>query len=258
MEAGSNPSEIICLEVKCDTIQHKEVVQFTNGSVEEQIEEQNDIHYLVETYAKEDPRVRQRASKTKNSIKTNTQGLIEQLRLNTILSSLAAKLTSLSKTIYVDVEDDLFDGSDNLHNIPWETLENPALWPEGSPYDTNKSKALGIEICVRRGGAKGRLAMANKFRSQPDVVVPPVTVGKHATFNILIAAARNLSAKNDDDTQAQLVHPLFGAINKIPATIHVNVEVCRPGTWEALRKHISAKPKGFYHVVHLDMPAQAE
>ena len=73
------------------------------------------------------------------------------------------------------------------------------------------------------------------------------------TFNALIFSSRELSQQNDTDSHYSIVRLLYAAISGIEETVHINLEICRPGTWSALYSRVTGQKKGFYNIVLIDM-----
>ena len=69
------------------------------------------------------------------------------------------------------------------------------------------------------------------------------------TINLLVVTAR--PGEESDVGYRTISRPLIEAIQR--AKLRVNVELLRPGTFEALSNHLSQKGKeGYYHIVHFD------
>ena len=47
--------------------------------------------------------------------------------------------------------------------------------------------------------------------------------------------------------------PLLEAISNLPKDLDVRLEVCRPGSWDALERTLREKERGYYDLVHFDM-----
>ncbi|MEM8779119.1 MAG: CHAT domain-containing protein, partial [Cyanobacteria bacterium P01_G01_bin.49] len=76
-----------------------------------------------------------------------------------------------------------------------------------------------------------------------------VKIKKSPTINLLVVVAR---PKADRDIGHRTIsRPLVETIRN--AKLRVNIEILRPGTYEALVKHLEAKGNGYYHIVHFDV-----
>jgi tetratricopeptide (TPR) repeat protein len=119
-------------------------------------------------------------------------------------------------------------GSTEFQRLHWEALrESPTATP------------LGIRVpVVRRVQYPG-----HGF----DVQAPG------ATLNVLVVTARPHGAS--DAGYRTVSRPLMSALRQ--AQIPLNVDLVRPGTWEALKQHLDAvrdaKGSGWYGIVHFDV-----
>ncbi|BBD61437.1 hypothetical protein NIES2109_42650 [Nostoc sp. HK-01] len=68
------------------------------------------------------------------------------------------------------------------------------------------------------------------------------------TINLLVVVARPDEEK--DVGYRTISRPLLELIEN--SHLRVNVELLRPGTYQALSQHLAVKGEGFYHVIHLD------
>jgi tetratricopeptide (TPR) repeat protein len=107
--------------------------------------------------------------------------------------------------------------------LHWEAIQDPQL-----------PQPLAVE-CV----------MVRKYiRSVPvSTAIEPSPV-----INLLVVTAR--PDRGDDVGYRTVSRPLIDAIAN--SQLRVNVELLRPGTYEALERHLQAKGEGFYHIVHFD------
>ena len=100
--------------------------------------------------------------------------------------------------------------------------------------DPDMPRPLSVQAVMVRKTVK-RVAV------QGEVDISPV-------INVLVVTAR---PKEDEDIGYRTTsRPLIAAIANSP--IPVNVDLLRPGTYEALVKHLEAKGAGFYHILHFD------
>ena len=84
-------------------------------------------------------------------------------------------------------------------------------------------------------------------------------------FRILLVVARSIGTERDSSLpgrQTRLLHdpapsliyePLLAVIEKLKKDFHIQLEVCRPGTWPALEILLEERGVGFYDMVHFDM-----
>ena len=111
-----------------------------------------------------------------------------------------------------------------FHAIHWETLQDPDL-PRPFAVDS---------IFTRKS--------VNPATIEAQVKESP-------TVNLLVVTAR---PKGDRDVGYRTIsRPLVEAIRN--SQLRVKIELLRPGTYEALAKHLEAKGSGYYHIVHFDV-----
>ncbi|MEL4895033.1 CHAT domain-containing protein [Crocosphaera sp. Alani8] len=111
-----------------------------------------------------------------------------------------------------------------FHAIHWESLQDPDL-----------PRPLAIEsIFIRKSVEPASIS---------------AEVKEFPTVNLLVVIAR---PHGDDDVGYRTIsRPLVEAIRN--AKLRVNIELLRPGTYEALERHLESKGSGYYHIVHFDV-----
>lgn len=86
-------------------------------------------------------------------------------------------------------------------------------------------------------------------------------------FRILLVIARNIkteraSAKRKckprDPDPSLISEPLLEAIAQLSGSIDVRLEICRPGSWSALKNLLRDKENGYYDLVHFDMHGEID
>ncbi|MBD1857162.1 MULTISPECIES: tetratricopeptide repeat protein [Leptolyngbya] len=119
----------------------------------------------------------------------------------------------------------VISGDPEFQALHWE-----AMW------DRDFARPLAIDcVMVRQRRIRGKV---NTGQVQESPVL-----------NLLIVTARPNEEK--DVGYRTISRPMVEAIRD--AELRVNVEIVRPGTYEAFVQHLEAKPEGFYHVVHFDL-----
>ncbi len=82
--------------------------------------------------------------------------------------------------------------------------------------------------------------------------IKPVPVSAYVqpspVINLLVVVAR--PNEENDVGYRTISRPLIEVIQK--SQLRVNVELLRPGTYEALERHLEEKGAGFYHIIHFD------
>ncbi|GBE95733.1 NB-ARC domain-containing protein [Nostoc cycadae WK-1] len=107
--------------------------------------------------------------------------------------------------------------------LHWEALRDPDL-----PYP------LAVNcVMVRKS-------------NQPAPIYADVQTSP--TINLLVVVAR--PDEEQDVGYRTISRPLLELIEN--SHLRVNVELLRPGTYQALSDHLEAKGAGYYHVIHLD------
>ncbi|WNZ45813.1 tetratricopeptide repeat protein [Leptolyngbya boryana CZ1] len=119
----------------------------------------------------------------------------------------------------------VISGDPEFQALHWE-----AMW------DRDFARPLAIDcVMVRQRRIRGKVN-AGEVQESP-------------ALNVLIVTARPNEEK--DVGYRTISRPMVEAIRD--AELRVNVEIVRPGTYEAFVRHLEAKPEGFYHVVHFDL-----
>ena len=84
-------------------------------------------------------------------------------------------------------------------------------------------------------------------RPRQDIVVA-ANPNPSPTINLLVITAR---PDEERDVNCRTIsRPLIEAIQQ--ARVPINVELLRPGTYQALENHLQARGAGYYHIVHFD------
>ena len=119
-------------------------------------------------------------------------------------------------------------GSPAFHQLHWEALKDPEL-----------PRAFALEA-----------PMVRKNLNPP---VLPADVRSSPTINLLIVVARPRG--RGDVGYRTISRPLVEALQQ--SQLHVRVEILRPGTYEALVKHLEGvrdrHGPGYYHIIHFDL-----
>ncbi|NET36466.1 MAG: hypothetical protein F6K19_31295, partial [Cyanothece sp. SIO1E1] len=112
--------------------------------------------------------------------------------------------------------------SPNFQALHWEALKEP-----------KQPKPFAVEgIFVRK-----------RFQSG----LTPINLKPSPTINLLVVTAR--PDEESDVGYRTISRPLIEAIQQ--AQLRVNIELLRPGTFQALSAHLERK-EGYYHIIHFD------
>jgi tetratricopeptide (TPR) repeat protein len=181
--------------------------------------EERELEWYFEQWIKfpfSDGTIAQRAAQ---SVRAYGENLFEQVFAGRVYGAYQKVNERLSELELVIAGDPEFQG---LH---WE-----AMW------DRDFQRPLAIDcLMVRQRRIRG---MVNGGRVQESAVL-----------NLLVVTAR--PNEENDVGYRTISRPLVEAIRD--ARLRVNVEIVRPGTYEAFVRHVEEKPEGFYHVVHFDL-----
>ncbi len=98
------------------------------------------------------------------------------------------------------------------------------------------------------------LATEHPFvRRNVEQVATEISVQPSPTLNVLLVTARPSGRR--DVGYRTIQQPLFDALDD--AHLHTHLDIVRPGTWEALVRHLeqtrTQHGKGYYHIVHFDL-----
>ena len=126
------------------------------------------------------------------------------------------------------------DGADPLQiEIEGKTPEFQALHWEAM-RDPQLSRPFAVDCWMAR---KSLTATPIRAVAQPS-----------PTINVLVVTAR--PDEEEDVGYRTISRPLIEALRN--ARVRVNVDLLRPGTFQALSEQLDQKPKGYYHLVHFD------
>ncbi|MGK7876700.1 MAG: tetratricopeptide repeat protein [Xenococcaceae cyanobacterium] len=162
-----------------------------------------------------------KANRAANSVQTYGENLFEQVFKSDFdaygeYRDLRGKLSQLQ--IVIESQSPEFQG---LH---WEALKDPDL-----------PRPLSVE-CI----------MLRKRRGSTST---PANIPTSPTLNLLVVTARPDEEK--DVGYRTISRPLVELVDN--SQIPVKVDILRPGTYEALAKHLDEKGEGYYHLIHFDV-----
>ncbi|XGV85894.1 MAG: tetratricopeptide repeat protein [Limnothrix sp. BL-A-16] len=187
--------------------------------------EEADLEFFFEEWYQFPTLDRERADRARLAIAQYGQELFEQLlKAN---SDAYADYRDLRRSQAFERGTVLIEiiGSPEFQGWHWEALRDPDL-PEPLSLMTP---------IVRRDP---RRSVANPARVEPS-----------GWLNLLVVTAR--PGWSQDVNYRTISRPLVEAIAN--AQLPVKVELLRPGTWEALDRHLQDVGPGFYHAVHFDL-----
>lgn len=161
-----------------------------------------------------------KAEQAAASVENYGQKLFEQVfKTNFDAYSEYRQLRGELKQVQIEIESQ----TPEFQALHWEALRDPEL-----------PRSLAVDCVMVRKHIK--LVPVSAY-VQPSPVI-----------NLLVVVAR---PKEEDDVGYRTIsRPLIEAIEK--CQLRVNVELLRPGTYEALERHLEEKGTGFYHIIHFD------
>ena len=161
-----------------------------------------------------------RANNAVTSIQSYGEQLFEQIFANRdAYSNYRQERNNLAQ---VTIE--IVSGTPEFQAIHWEALRDPDL-----------PRPFAVDCIMLRKYVK-------PVSTQAKVKESPV-------INLLVVTAR--PNEEDDVGYRTISRPLIEAIQN--SKLRVKVELLRPGTYEALERHLEEKGSGFYHIIHFDV-----
>jgi hypothetical protein len=199
----------------------------------------------LEQYASQEPFESDKARKAAASINAYAKELHRQLKVDRVFQK-HDPLVDEDHSLIVDIFESFgkdHGASDSLQSLSWELLEQLELW-----------FGFFSKITVRRSSPQ-------QLDNNHPVLTAPTTITR--TLNVLAVIARNTeinSAAYQDVSPFAALDVLLGMrklLEQHPEALQLRVEVVRPGTFDALKRHLRASTDtqgtGFYHLIHLDM-----
>lgn len=225
------------------------------------------LAWALEQYPSRQPFESHRARTVTKSLTTYGRKLLEQLGLSEILtnpeilgpptlknvkdggkdSAKGKEKDNSPKTWIVDVEG--LEAQGRFHTLHWEALENPHIWTTSmGPGEKSPMLILRRKIII------------NQLSVQNSSIAIKADV-----FRILLVVTHSMSAGvvNGASGNPRLIAgPLMDLVLKLAkerkGSGPVHLEIVRPGTWSALRNHLEARGRGWFHLVHFDVHAKYE
>ena len=161
-----------------------------------------------------------KAERAKNSVKTYGEKLFDQVFQDRKAYSKYQQL----KNNLGQVQIEIVSKTPEFQGIHWEALQDPDF-----------PRPLAVDCVMLRKSVNSAVGSVN---------LPPSSV-----INLLVVVARPDEEK--DVGYRTISRPLLELIEN--GQLRVNVELLRPGTYQALSQHLEAKGANFYHIIHLDM-----
>ena len=161
-----------------------------------------------------------KAERAKNSVKIYGEKLFEQV----FQDKKAYSKYQQVKNNLSQVQIEIVSKTPEFQALHWEALQDPDF-----------PRPLAVDCVMLRKSVNSAVGSVN-------LPLSPV-------INLLVVVARPDEEK--DAGYRTISRPLVELIEN--GQLRVNVELLRPGTFQALSQHLEAQGANFYHIVHLDM-----
>ncbi|ETN39885.1 uncharacterized protein HMPREF1541_06111 [Cyphellophora europaea CBS 101466] len=206
-------------------------------------EEENECRWYLERYATQSPYSASRSSAVQDALKHYAKNLSEQLHLTRHLQDICGSQQQTSVVLEILEASDRGPTSvSSIHQLHWEVLESPSVWP---------ASTRPIVTVVRQ--LYGESPASGQLKSPLE----SYNVGQ--TFNILLVVARDTRQQMEVEHDLA-IRPLLDIKDELDSLanhVRINVEVVRPGTFGALQDHLAAskrlRGRKYYHLVHFDL-----
>jgi len=161
-----------------------------------------------------------KAERAKNSVKIYGEKLFEQV----FQDKKAYSKYQQVKNNLSQVQIEIVSKTPEFQALHWEALQDPDF-----------PRPLAVDCVMLRKSVNSAVGSVN-------LPLSPV-------INLLVVVARPDEEK--DAGYRTISRPLVELIEN--GQLRVNVELLRPGTYQALSQHLEAQGANFYHIIHLDM-----
>jgi CHAT domain/NB-ARC domain len=196
--------------------------------------------WYLEQYLQREPYSTTRARKASSVLEGYGQQLADQLQLS------ALALVDQQK---LDIEIEDFSGSDSgprnsVHQLYWELLEDERIWALPT-----------LSVCVQRS-----IGRTNEHASPVyNISLWSEDSSSRQRINILLVTARDLtkgSTLYDEISPLVAFNILWNVksrLNLAGSPVDLNVEVVRPGTFNALKHHLERRGQDYFQIIHFDV-----
>ncbi|KAH8588172.1 hypothetical protein B0O99DRAFT_601071 [Bisporella sp. PMI_857] len=154
------------------------------------------------------------------------------------------KLTRANVIIEIREADLQQDTRNTIHQIRWEQLEDQDLWPRV------KARRISVRrVTSQTNATNGPAAATGETSYQKE----------EGRVNILLVIARSFEKNNgqyydiDPGITMSAILRIKRALEDNKSPHSIVLEVVRPGTFDAFKKHLKARPKGYFDIVHFDV-----
>jgi hypothetical protein len=210
--------------------------------------DEDECRWYLDDYLKS-PFEKGRADIAVEALNSYADNLFDQLHLNRVWRWLTGPTTPTNKVLEIAIIENTESlnavSSDTIHRLHWEILESPRLW-----------KNLHIQTTVRR-------IIPQNENSIPSITRVESWSQGVPTVNILLVISRDLTKMGgevDPNLAFQSMQIVQRDLEARGASFRLNIEIVRPGSFKALKKHLEERSKrrhnGDIHIVHFDVHGQ--
>ena len=186
-----------------------------------EVREEQELEWYFEQWLRYPILEQVKANRAKDSVKKYGEELFKQVfRSDFNAYAEYRNLRGNLSQVQIEIE----SVTPEFHAIHWEALQDPDL-----------PRPLAVDSVLIRKNVKPAVIAAN--------------VNESPTVNLLVVTARPNA--DEDVAYRTISRPLVEAIRN--SKLRVNIELLRPGTYEALERHLESKGSGYYHIVHFDV-----
>lgn len=220
-----------------------------------QEKDEADCRWYLEKYTVEDSFEREKASVVARALQEYGKKIFGELHLSEIVA-LWAKDSLREVKLDIDIiergysTESMVAPLKTIHRLHWEALEAVELWGSVVTQVSVKRRASHTDVAT---GIKHITSWPSQSCSKPDKTL----------FNVLLVVSRKLikdDAEHQDADPTHALRVLLGIqsyLTESEAPYALNVEVVRPGTLAALKKHLEVTETrhgpGYFRLVHFDM-----
>ena len=183
-------------------------------------EEEENLRWYLEDYALNDPLLSGKAEAASSGLTQYGQRLLAQLKLN-------QQIMKQALPIRLDIEE--CGQSAGFHGIHWEVLENP-------------------EVCRGENGSYGPNVFVRRI---VDGALPQCSPNAASDcMRILLVVSRHLEPL---EAGHRMISEKLFDIKKCYGHGRLQVEIVRPGTFEAFEAHLERRGPAYFQAVHFDV-----
>ena len=207
------------------------------------VENLKDFEWYFEQYVINDPFAHARAQTIRRRLRSQGQQLLKNYLLPEIRPSIGDPEHFLIEVRDVECHD--LPEASTLHRFFWEILEDKGLW-----RDVFQIEPSGVTV-VRIYKNKTSTTTTGDAKRAASILGSKTT-------NVLAITARPFHTK--DVPHRLITRSISAAIESIRdhSTSRATLEIVRPGTFDALKRHLARFPPGHFEIVHLDLHGDAD